>query len=149
MAERVPHQGPFATEREARDAARHIYDSPPGTGAWTDGNRRLLEDACRGAGVELGAFDYRILNWLGGWEPTTCAVIAGLIARAARPAFSDEDRSAVLAALTEAAEAKRDAAALCTDCDLEPDGGLCSTCEWRVQVAGEYDALANRLRGQQ
>jgi hypothetical protein len=73
---------PYETERQAADAARHIYDSPPGTGAWGDGNLRLLEDACRAAGVQLGAYDTRILVWLTGWEPSTCAVIAGLITRA-------------------------------------------------------------------
>ncbi len=74
--------GPFETEREARDTARHIYDSPPGTGAWGTGNHRLLEDACLAAGVELGAYDHAILLWLAGFEPSNCAVIAGLIARA-------------------------------------------------------------------
>lgn len=73
--------GPYETEREAAGAARHIYDSPPGTGAWSDGNLRLMEDACRTAGVMLGAYDQRILVWLAGWEPTTCAVIAGLVTR--------------------------------------------------------------------
>jgi hypothetical protein len=71
---------PYETERQAADAARHIYDSPPG--AWGDGNLRLLEDACRAAGVQPGAYDTRILVWLAGWEPSTCAVIAGLITRA-------------------------------------------------------------------
>ena len=30
----------------------------------------------------LGAYDRRILGWLARWEPTTCAVVAGLITRA-------------------------------------------------------------------
>jgi hypothetical protein len=74
--------GPYETERQAADAARHIYDSPPGTGAWGTGSHRLLEDACTAAGVRLGAYDQRILLWLAGQEPSTCAVIAGLITRA-------------------------------------------------------------------
>src|SRR6266480_4691016 len=79
--------GPYDTERQAADAARHIYDSPPGTGAWGDGNHRLMEDACTAAGAQLGAYDHRILLWLAGWEPSTCAVIAGIIRRAGeRPA---------------------------------------------------------------
>ena len=57
---------PYETEREARESVRNILDSPPGTGAWTDGNHRLLDDACRAAGVQLGAFDHRILLWLAG-----------------------------------------------------------------------------------
>jgi hypothetical protein len=74
--------GPYETECQAADAARHIYDSPPGTGAWAAGNHRLLLDACASAGVYLGAYDHRIIEWLAGWEPSTCAVIAGLITRA-------------------------------------------------------------------
>jgi hypothetical protein len=72
----------YETERQAAATVQHIYDSPPGTGAWRDGNLRLLEDACRAAGIPLGAYDYRILVWLTTWEPATCAVIAGLITRA-------------------------------------------------------------------
>jgi hypothetical protein len=77
--------GPFETEREARDSVAHITASPPGTGAWGDGCHRLLEDACRAAGVELGAYDHAILLWLAGWEPATVAVVAGLISRARQP----------------------------------------------------------------
>jgi hypothetical protein len=76
--------GPFETEREARQAAQHIYDSPPGTGAWGSGNHKLLEDACRTAGVELGAYDHGILVWLAGFEPSTVATIAALITRASK-----------------------------------------------------------------
>ena len=43
---------------------------------------RILEDACSAAGVETGAYDHRILAWLAGWGPGTCAVVAGLITRA-------------------------------------------------------------------
>jgi hypothetical protein len=74
--------GPFETEREARQAAQHITHSP--AGSWGAGNHRLLEDACRTAGVELGAYDHSILLWLSGWEPSTVAVVAGLIARAGK-----------------------------------------------------------------
>lgn len=75
--------GPYETERQAANTVRHILDSLPGMGAWADGNRRLLEGACRAAGVQLGAYDYRILLSLAGWESATYAVIAGLITRAA------------------------------------------------------------------
>jgi len=80
--QRPPHHssGPFESRREAADAAAHITDSPPG--AWADGNLRLLEGACRAAGVDVGALDYQILVWLAGWEPSTVTVIAGLITRA-------------------------------------------------------------------
>jgi hypothetical protein len=35
------------------------------------------------AGVEVGPYDQRILDWLTGWEPQTVEVIAALIERAA------------------------------------------------------------------
>jgi hypothetical protein len=73
---------PLETEREAAATVQHILDSPSGAGAWTDGNHRLIEDACLAAGVQLGAFDHKILYCIAGWEPTTCAVIASLIRRA-------------------------------------------------------------------
>jgi hypothetical protein len=45
-------------------------------------NLRMLERACTEAAVTLGAYDRRTLLWLAGWEPATCALIAGLITRA-------------------------------------------------------------------
>lgn len=42
-----------------------------------------LEDACASAGVELGAYDRSILEWLAGYEPSTVQVVIGLIRRAA------------------------------------------------------------------
>ncbi|MFJ9542374.1 hypothetical protein ACIRPX_34650 [Streptomyces sp. NPDC101225] len=35
------------------------------------------------AGVELGAYDRRIIDWLAGWDYPTVATIASLIRRAA------------------------------------------------------------------
>lgn len=93
--------GPFETQRQAADSVRHIYDGPPGTGAWRDGCMRLLEDACCTAGVQLGAYDTGVLVWLATWEPATCAVIAGLIARA-HQSPGDPDRA--LETLTEIRE---------------------------------------------
>jgi hypothetical protein len=151
--------GPFETERQAADAARHIYDSPPGTGAWGAGNHKLLEDACTSAGIQLGAYDHAILLWLAGWEPSTCAVVAGLITRAHRPELA-EARAAllgtaatldagqlrtVLEALDVAADYKRDRVAACPDC--YGDAPFCSTCESRLDQADNYDALAKTLRG--
>lgn len=72
---------PYETEREAREAARHVTAGPPAS--WPHGSHRLIEDACTAAGVQVGAYDHRIIEWLAGWEPATCAVVAGLIARAA------------------------------------------------------------------
>lgn len=75
--------GPFEHEQEARDhqavrAVRYAHSAPLAALR----NHRILEDACTQAGVELGAYDHRILIWLAQYEPATCAVIAGLIRRA-------------------------------------------------------------------
>ena len=74
--------GPYETGRQAMAAVQHIIDGPAGAGVWQDGSLRLLEGACRAAGVQLGAYDEGVLVWLAGLEPWTCAVIAGLITRA-------------------------------------------------------------------
>ena len=79
--------GPYETERQVREipavqAVWTAFRAAPGVGAMEPHNRSLIEDACRAARVELGAYDARIVAWLAGWEPQTCAVIAGLIRRA-------------------------------------------------------------------
>jgi len=51
----------------------------------------------------------------------------------------------VVAALEAAAEAMRDAADVCGDCDAEPAGSLCTTCEWRLRQADEIDELRERI----
>jgi hypothetical protein len=80
--------GPFESAREASDhpAVRAIYDAMHKStrrGVGTELKHRLLDGACTAAGVDLGAYDHRIVNWLAQWEPETCLVIAGLIERAA------------------------------------------------------------------
>ena len=76
--------GPFETERDARKAA--IGQGGPAEPDWSilsPGQRyKLLLNACADAGVFLGAYDHRIIEWLAGWEDATVAVVAGLIARA-------------------------------------------------------------------
>jgi hypothetical protein len=85
--------GPFQTEAEvsALPAVRAVYaafDRNPVVGGMQPHNYQMLAAALAVAGVELGAYDDRILRWLAGWEPATCAVIAGLISRANLPAES-------------------------------------------------------------
>ncbi len=87
--------GPFETEDQARSlpAVRAVYtafDLDPGAGKMAPHNYRMLAQAAEAAGVELGAYDDRILHWLAGWEPTTCAVLAGIVGRA-RPATRTAD----------------------------------------------------------
>jgi hypothetical protein len=65
-------------------AVQAIYDSlraAPGRSVIAERGHQLLEEACETVGVEVGAYDHRILVWLAGFEPQACAVIAGLIAR--------------------------------------------------------------------
>ena len=45
----------------------------------------------RAARVQPGDWDHRVLAWLAGWEPATCAVIAGLICRAAPPRAASKE----------------------------------------------------------
>lgn len=45
----------------------------------------ILRATLAAAGVELGAYDERIVQWLAGWEWGTAAVIASWIGRAAAP----------------------------------------------------------------
>ena len=49
---------------------------------------RMIGETCAAAGVDLGAFDRRILSWLSGWEPATAVVICGLITRAHDAGFA-------------------------------------------------------------
>jgi len=77
--------GPFDSEDQARThlAVRAVYE------AMRDGPRGVMQasgeammlDACDRTGVTPGKYDARIIRWLAGFEPQTCAVIAGLIAR--------------------------------------------------------------------
>ena len=79
--------GPFETEREARElpAVRAVYEAfraDPGLGKMTPHIHRMLLDALAAAGVDLGAYDHQIAEWLANWEPQTVAVIAGWVTRA-------------------------------------------------------------------
>src|SRR5580704_5640726 len=47
-------------------------------------------------------------------------------------------RATILAALSEAADAKRDRIGVCPDCH----DGTCGSCEYRAQAAAEYDTVA-------
>jgi hypothetical protein len=78
--------GPFETEQEARAAVLADVRPRPGWTILSAGqNLELLTDACDRAGVTLGAYDRRILEWLAGFEDSACAVVAGLIVRAGKP----------------------------------------------------------------
>jgi hypothetical protein len=101
---------PVETEQQARElpAVQAVYEALRAgqPGAARDLKVRLLEEACRAAGVDLGPYDDRILSWLAEWGPETCAVVAGLITRAADGPASPEE--AVKAAVAEMHEPHRD-----------------------------------------
>ncbi|MFF5148120.1 hypothetical protein ACFY6U_51925 [Streptomyces sp. NPDC013157] len=46
--------------------------------------REALYAELSSAGVELGTYDHRIVEWIAGWDYPTVATIASLIRRAAR-----------------------------------------------------------------
>ena len=79
---------PLETEQQAAElpqvrAVRDAWHADPGVGKMAPHNLRMMLAAVSAAGVPLGAYDVRILEWLAGFEPETCAVVASLIARAA------------------------------------------------------------------
>lgn len=57
-----------------------------------DAQAAVLRETLTAAGVDLGAYDERIMNWLAGWDWSTVAVIIAWVARAAS---SREPSSAV------------------------------------------------------
>lgn len=78
--------GPYETEREVREspAARAAYNAPYDGSSIREANRLMLSETLSAAGISLGAYDTRIMEWLSGWEPQTCAVITSWIARASQ-----------------------------------------------------------------
>lgn len=76
--------GPYDTEQSTHTAPLLVETATatPGGGVYSRINREHLLAACQDAGVELGTFDLRILNWLAGYEAATAQVVIGLIGRA-------------------------------------------------------------------
>lgn len=79
--------GPYETEEDTRDAAPFPAIAPAGAGVPAQGDKRTarlfaLRDVCADAGVDLGALDLRILDWLAGLDDRTVIVVLGLILRA-------------------------------------------------------------------
>lgn len=91
MAERVV-VGPYETESAAGNepllvAVRDLHRKGLIKSGDTDRRcRNTVMDhvlaACDQAGLEVGAYDRRTLEWLAGWEETTAQVMIGLISRA-------------------------------------------------------------------
>ncbi len=74
-------RGPYGHEVDAIEDARDVLDMPA-RGPWRQANARKLLSACQAAGVEVGTYDQRIIDWLGGYEPQVVQVVVGLISRA-------------------------------------------------------------------
>jgi hypothetical protein len=81
--------GPYQTERETygEPMYREVSDLP----RWVSGDPdhlvrdtrlRYLVGACEAAGVELGAYDLRVLTWLARGETSVAQVVLDLISRA-------------------------------------------------------------------
>jgi hypothetical protein len=78
---------PIETEAQARElpAVRVVHDAfraDPSPRRMAPRNHRLLCEPASAAGGGSRSHDHRILPWLAGYEPETCAVIAGIITRA-------------------------------------------------------------------
>jgi hypothetical protein len=79
-----PVYGPYETERDTFDSPLHreVRALTPVQGVHELVIRRHLVQASVDAGVDLGAYDMRILAWLARGETTTAQVVIGLISRA-------------------------------------------------------------------
>ena len=103
--------GPYETEQQVRElpAVRVIYDATHARhrrGVMGELGYRLLEEACEAASVKAGTYDHRILIWLAGFEPETCAVVAALLSRA-QAAGSARPPGSVLLTAAEAVTARQ------------------------------------------
>jgi hypothetical protein len=73
---------PYETKRQARAGVYAARERSNQRGVMGEANLACLREACNRTDVTLSAFDTRILARLAGWEPETCAVVAGLITHA-------------------------------------------------------------------
>jgi hypothetical protein len=73
-----------AAEVAAEPLVRDTHLIARGGGDMDAENQLRLLAACQDAGVQLGAYDRRILAWLSGWEAETVQVVIGIIGRAAQ-----------------------------------------------------------------
>lgn len=82
---------PMAREvRALRESAEWVRAADPG--ALSSGVRmRHVLAACEQAGVSLGAYDRRVLEWLCGWEDGAVQVLIGLLARAGAAAAEGDE----------------------------------------------------------
>jgi hypothetical protein len=68
--------GQYETWRQAHADVAEVYEQSRRSsrrGVMGEANLARLRDGCERAGVTLGALDDRVLAWLAGYEPETCA----------------------------------------------------------------------------
>ncbi len=150
IAQRPVASGPFESESQACEYARSVVGLLAHTPS-ESANRHVLMTAIEAAGITLGGYDRRIVDWLAAWEPAPCAVIAGLITRArARqaPALTRAQLGIVLGALADAVAYRTSGAdARCEDCMAHP-AGCCDRHADELDQADAYRQLARELGGQ-
>ena len=91
---------PYETERQARAGVAGVYAHGARSsqrGVMGQANLACLREACDRTNVTLGVFDARILAWLAGLEPETCAVVTGQVTCAYTAGLSAPDSTGPLA----------------------------------------------------
>jgi hypothetical protein len=136
--------GPFETLRQAQEyavACAGVSDPLDAIGA--SRNRRMMLAAIEAAGVELGTYDRKIIDWLAGFEPFTCAVIAGLITRAHAP-LTAQQAGLLAQVFTDATEYRLRDIQGCRDCAAALDG-ICDRHGAELERTTEYEELAEAM----
>lgn len=138
--------GPYETQEQASQAAAGIYAAmraDTAGGAMTRGGRDLVEGACQRAGVTLGAYDRRIVEWLAGIAPEYAAVIAGLAERAA--ALTEAQLAVLRRLYSDARDFRTEGVGgACKDCDASPEQ-VCADHQADLDLFDSYRQLAGQL----
>lgn len=86
--------GPYETAEQVRAVVSRAYDdSRSGRASLRTSGYAMLNAACSAAEVRTGDFDRQIMDWLAGIEIETCAVFAGLVARAYQAGLANREGS--------------------------------------------------------
>ena len=144
-----PPLGPFETEQEAlaSPAVQAIYAAARETSRRSvigELGHRMLDEACGAASVELGAYDHQIIVWLARFEPTACAVIAGLITRARQATVLDAASTDTIRRALADAVAYRSQSSRCADCAAAALGE-CADHQGDAERAAAYEAVLRHL----
>jgi hypothetical protein len=86
-------RGPLGPlDREPVSVHVPFVSYPGGQYRYENAEERLAALLVALAGVELGAYDRRIVHWLAGWDMPTAAVVVSLLWRARHAAARQERR---------------------------------------------------------